>query len=188
VKIIILMTTFLISLLLAIVSGCAAPAPTPVSFPEKPAEAVLEPESPTTVPKATSKIEEVDFLNKRIRIKAGVVEALAELNDSDTAQAIWDILPIKSRANTWGDEIYFDIQLSIAQEKGQELVEVGDLGYWPSGKSFCIFFGPTPASEGDKPRAASSVTVFGQIVGDATIFKQVHAGTEVTIEKETSDK
>ncbi len=181
-----------ISFLVLITFSCAAPAPAPALLPEKPAEAVPEPESSTpkptavvAVPQATSEIEEVGFLDKRIRIKAGAVEALAELNDSDTAQAIWDILPIKSRVDTWGGEIYFSIPLSIAQEKGQELVEVGDLGYWSLGKSFCIFFGPTPASEGDKPRAASPVTVFGQIIGDATIFKQVHAGTEVTIEKES---
>ena len=123
-------------------------------------------------------------MDKRIRIKAGSVEALAELNDTETAQAIWDALPIKGRANTWGDEIYFSIPLSIAQEKGQDLVEVGDLGYWPPGQGFCIFFGPTPMSEGDKPRPASPVTVFGQVIGDATIFKEVDTGTEVTIDKE----
>jgi len=180
------MITLLISLLLAMVSSCTTPAPAPAFLPEKPAEVVAEPESPT--PETTSEIEEVSLMDKRIRIKAGAIEALAELNDTDTAQAIWDILPIKSRANTWGDEIYFDIPLKIAQEKGQSLVEVGDLGYWPQGQGFCIFFGPTPASEGDNPRPASPVTVFGHIIGDATIFKQVHAGTEVTIEKETSDK
>ncbi|MQY73309.1 MAG: hypothetical protein GH142_06550, partial [Dehalococcoidia bacterium] len=79
-------------------------------------------------------------MDKRIRIKAGSVEALAELNDTRTAQAIWDNLPIKGRANIWGDEIYFGIPVSIAQEKGQDLVEVGDLGYWPPGQGFCIFF------------------------------------------------
>jgi hypothetical protein len=124
-------------------------------------------------------------MDKRIRIKAGSIEALAELNDTETAQAIWDALPIKGRANTWGDEIYFGIPLSIAQEEGQDLVEVGDLGYWPPGQGFCIFFGPTPMSEGDKPRPASPVTVFGQVVGDSTVFKQVGSGTEVTIDKES---
>jgi len=124
-------------------------------------------------------------MNKRIRIKAGSVSALAELNDTKVAQAIWDNLPIKGRGNTWGDEIYFSIPVSVAQENGQELVEVGDLGYWPPGQAFCIFFGPTPMSEGEKPRPASPVTVFGQVVGDATVFRQVSSGTEVTIEKES---
>lgn len=124
-------------------------------------------------------------MDKRIRIKAGSVEAVAELNDTGTAQAIWDALPINASANRWGDEIYFSIPVSVEQEKGQELVDVGDLGYWPPGKGFCIFFGPTPMSEGAQPRPASPVTVFGKVTGDATIFKSVKSGTPITIEKES---
>jgi hypothetical protein len=124
-------------------------------------------------------------MDKRIRIKAEQLEVVAELNDTNTAQAIWEALPIKGHANTWGDEIYFTIPVSIEQEDGQELVEVGDLGYWPPGKGFCIFFGPTPMSEGEKPRPASPVTVFGKVVGDAKVFKQVSSGAEITLEKES---
>lgn len=123
-------------------------------------------------------------MEKRVRIKAGQLEVVAELNDTDTAQAIWEALPIKGRANLWGDEIYFSIPVSIELEAGQELVNVGDLGYWPPGKSFCIFFGPTPMSEGEQPRPASPVTVFGKVIGEATVFKSVASGTEITIEKE----
>jgi hypothetical protein len=124
-------------------------------------------------------------MEKRIRIKAGTVEAVAELNDTDTAQAIWEALPIKGRVNLWGDEIYFSIPVSVELEAGQELVNVGDLGYWPPGKGFCIFFGPTPMSEGEQPRPASPVTVFGQVIGNAGVFKQVASGAEITIEKES---
>ena len=124
-------------------------------------------------------------MEKRIRIKAGTVEAVAELNDTDTAQAIWEALPIKGRANLWGDEIYFSIPVSVELEAGQELVNVGDLGYWPPGKGFCIFFGPTPMSEGEQPRPASPVTVFGQVIGNASVFKEVASGAEITIEKES---
>lgn len=124
-------------------------------------------------------------MEKRVRIKAGQLEVVAELNDTNTAQAIWEALPIKGRANTWGDEIYFTIPVSVEQEAGQELVDVGDLGYWPPGKGFCIFFGPTPMSEGEKPRPASPVTVFGKVVGDAKVFKRVSSGAEISIEKES---
>ena len=124
-------------------------------------------------------------MEKRIRIKVGTVEVAAELNDTDTAQAIWEALPIKGRANLWGDEIYFSIPVSVELEAGQELVDVGDLGYWPPGKGFCIFFGPTPMSEGEQPRPASPVTVFGKVVGNAGVFKQVASGAEITIEKES---
>ena len=124
-------------------------------------------------------------MEKRIRIKVGQVEAMAVLNDTDTAQAIWEALPIKGRANLWGDEIYFSIPLSLGLEAGQELVEVGDLGYWPAGKGFCIFFGPTPMSEGEQPRPASPCTVFGKVIGDSSVFKQVASGDEIAIEKES---
>jgi len=120
-------------------------------------------------------------MGKKIRIRAGEIEAEAELNDTRTAQAIWETLPIKSRANLWGNEIYFSIPLSLELEAGQELVSTGDLGYWPDGNAFCIFFGPTPVSQGAEIRPASPVTVFGKVIGDATVFKKVSTGTEITI-------
>jgi hypothetical protein len=120
-------------------------------------------------------------MRKRIRIIAETVEAEAELNNTTTAGAIWEALPIKGRASLWGDEIYFSIPLSLELEAGQELVSMGDLGYWPEGNSFCIFFGPTPVSRGNEIRPASPVTVFGKIVDDATIFKKVATGTRIVI-------
>ena len=120
---------------------------------------------------------------KRIKITAGEVSATAVLNDTATAQAIWGALPISARANTWGDEVYFSIPVRLGIEKGQETVALGDLGYWPPGTAFCIFFGPTPMSQGDEIRPASPVTVFGHIEGDATLFRAVSSGTQVTIER-----
>ncbi len=119
---------------------------------------------------------------KKICIKVGLIEAIAELNDTRTAQAIWEALPIKGQAHLWGEEIYFSIPLSLKLEGGQKLVNIGDLGYWPQGNAFCIFFGPTPISRGGKIRPASAVTVFGRVTSDTTVFKQVASGTEITIE------
>jgi hypothetical protein len=120
-------------------------------------------------------------MGKKIRISAGAIEATAELNDTSTAQAIWEALPAKGRVNLWGDEIYFSIPVSLKLEAGQEVVSIGDLGYWPDGNAFCIFFGPTPVSRRDEIRPASQVTVFGKVIGDATVFKKVAAGTKITI-------
>ena len=120
---------------------------------------------------------------RRIEIVAGEITAEAELDQSGTAEAIWDALPIEGAANTWGDEIYFSIPLTLELEDGQEVVQLGELGYWPPGRAFCIFFGPTPASEGDEIRPASAVTIFGRILGDATAFKAVKDGTQVTIRR-----
>ncbi len=118
-----------------------------------------------------------------IRIKVASIEAIAELHNSKTAESILKALPIKSTVRTWGDEIYFPISLSLSEESPEEIVQVGDLGYWPPGKAFCIFFGPTPASTGDEIRPASPVNVFGRIVGDATVFKKVRPGAEVAVEE-----
>lgn len=123
---------------------------------------------------------------RKIRIKVGLIETVAELNDSRTAQAIWEALPIKGQANLWGDEIYFSIPLSLELEAGQESVNVGDLGYWPDGSAFCIFFGPTPISRGGKIRPASPVTVFGKVTSDTIVFKKVTSGTEIIVERRSS--
>jgi hypothetical protein len=120
---------------------------------------------------------------RRIKIMAGTVEALAELNETTTAQLIYDALPLAARANTWGDEIYFSIPVRCPAENAREIVDVGDLGYWQPGSAFCIFFGPTPASHGNEIRPASAVNVFGKVIGDATTFKQVGSGEQVCIEK-----
>jgi len=120
---------------------------------------------------------------KRINITAGKVSATATLNDTQTARAIWDALPITARANTWGDEIYFSIPVTLETEKGQVVVELGDLGYWAPGTAFCIFFGPTPMSRGSEIRPASPVTVFGHLEGDPTRFRDVPSGAQVTVER-----
>ncbi len=120
---------------------------------------------------------------REINITAGQVTVSATLNDTDTAVAIWDALPIEASANTWGDEIYFGIPVSAGDEMGQEVVDLGDLGYWPPGSAFCMFFGPTPMSRGDEIRPASPVTVIGRMHGDPTVLKRVPSGAPVLIER-----
>ncbi len=118
---------------------------------------------------------------RQIRIRCGEVEVAATLHDSASASAIWDALPIAGSANVWGDEIYFRIPVALAEDDAQEVVALGDLGYWPPGNAFCIFFGPTPMSRGNEIRPASPVNVFGRVEGDVTVFKRVASGTRVTI-------
>jgi hypothetical protein len=121
---------------------------------------------------------------RTIRITAGKVVAKAVLNDSPTATKIWEALPIDARGNTWGDEIYFSIPVQATSEKdARDLVSVGELGYWPPGTAFCIFYGRTPASTDDRPRAASPVNIIGKVAGDATVFRAVSSGTRVRLER-----
>ena len=120
---------------------------------------------------------------RMIRITTESIAMDAKLNDSQTAAQIWEALPITSSGNTWGDEIYFSIPVDAELENEQDIVEIGALAYWPSGKAFCIFFGPTPMSRGNEIRPASAVNVVGKLVGDATNFKQVKDGEIVTLEQ-----
>ena len=125
---------------------------------------------------------------QRIVISSVSLRVEAVLNDTNTAQAVVAALPISAPASTWGDEIYFGIPVNAELEQGQEVVELGDLGYWPPGRAFCIFFGRTPASRGDEIRPASAVNVIGRVAGDATTFRQVPSGETITIEKADNDQ
>lgn len=120
---------------------------------------------------------------KKIRISASLVQVEAELNSSDTAKKIWESLPIEEKINRWGEEIYFSIPLKLEEENAKEIVQEGDIGFWPSGSGFCIFFGPTPISKSGEIRPASPVNVFGKILGDAKQFSKVKDGEKIKIEK-----
>jgi hypothetical protein len=123
-------------------------------------------------------------MEKKIRIITGELKVEAELNDSKTAQVIWDALPIESNNNLWGEEIYFSIPVKAGQEKGaREVVSAGELGFWPPGHAFCIFFGPTPASRGDEIRAASAVNIIGKVSSDPKLFRKAKDGVKITLEK-----
>ena len=106
----------------------------------------------------------------------------ATLNESPTAIAIWAQLPIEGQVTTWGEEIYFKIPVEMPQENDARAeVEVGELGYWPVGSAFCIFFGPTPVSTDEKPRAYSPVNIIGKIHGELVELKSVRDGEQVRL-------
>ena len=122
-------------------------------------------------------------MGKKILIKTGSFEQQAELNESEAAKKIWEALPIEGSASLWGDEIYFPIPVNSELEQPVRIVEKGDIAYWGAGDSFCIFFGPTPQSEGDEIRAASVVQVVGKLLGDPEEFKSVLDGELITLKK-----
>ncbi len=92
-------------------------------------------------------------------------------------------LPLEAEASTWGDEIYFGIPVHLDEDEAQAVVDLGEVGYWPPGHAFCIFFGRTPMSRGNEIRPASPVNVFGKIDGNATIFRQVSSGARIMLER-----
>jgi hypothetical protein len=122
-------------------------------------------------------------MSRRIKVTVGEVEVYGELNETRTADLIWNSLPFESQVNTWGDEVYFSIPVQTElEDSAREVVGLGDMGYWPSGNAFCIFFGPTPNSRGDEIRPASPVNVFGKVVGDPKALKTVTTGASVRVE------
>ena len=120
---------------------------------------------------------------KKIVIKASHITAEAELNESAAATLIWQALPLEGVANTWGEEIYFRIPVShdLAPD-AKEVVQLGDLAYWPQGQAFCIFFGATPISGPGEIRPASAVNVVGRLLDDPTKFLSIQVGTSVLME------
>jgi len=102
-------------------------------------------------------------MESKVEFVSGKNHITFNLNDSKTAEGLKAILPLQAKAQVWGNEVYFSIPLEQDLEDGKEILEVGDISYWPPGNAFCIFFGKTPASTGQEPRAASPVTVVGHI-------------------------
>ena len=104
-------------------------------------------------------------------------------HNKNTLKIILDNLPIEGIVNTWGDEIYFETELEINEEKTQREVEIGELAFWPPGKAICIFFGKTPISESNKPKAASPVNVFGKIIeSEINILAKLKNGERISLE------
>jgi hypothetical protein len=121
----------------------------------------------------------------KIRIESGAISLVAELNGSHTAISIYNMLPLSGTANIWGDEVYFSIPVHLEQASDARLeVGIGDLGFWPVGDAFCIFFGPTPVSNSEIPKAYSPVNVFGHILGDPRVLRKVSNGDEIMVTKE----
>ncbi len=124
----------------------------------------------------------VQTIMKKIKIHVNGMILEAELKDTPTAEMILNSLPLEEDANVWGEEIYFMIPMQLDLEAdAREEMEIGDMAYWPSGPAFCIFFGPTPVSTNEKPRAYSPVNVFGKIIGDSTILKNVPQGAVIKV-------
>lgn len=119
---------------------------------------------------------------KTLRITAGKTHFEIELADTPTAHAILAALPIESRAQTWGEEVYFSTPVSAKLEPGaKQVVEPGTACFWTEGKAIALPYGPTPISTDDKPKLANRCNLIGRIKGDPRVLAGVHAGDKVTV-------
>jgi hypothetical protein len=106
----------------------------------------------------------------------------AELNDSPAAKQLNEALPLKLRMSRWGEEYYGDCGLTIAlDDSARDIVEVGEIAYWPPGSALCFFFGQTPASTDERPRAASAVAPLGKFTGSVNALKTFGSSIEAEI-------
>ena len=115
--------------------------------------------------------------------QCGAIRFEISLNQTQTAQVIFKTLPIESVAQRWGEEIYFEIPVKMKNEAPTLEVAVGDVGYWPDGRCFCIFFGKTPASRGNQPRPASAVTLVGKTDAAPELLRKVKEGERITVNR-----
>ena len=116
-----------------------------------------------------------------IKIEFNEISIEAELNDSKTANNIKKILPISNTVNLWGDEIYFQIDINDDENNAKEIVELGDVGFWPPGNAFCLFFGLTPLSQKDEIKPASPINVVGKLKGNLDSLKSIKIGEKVKV-------
>ncbi len=122
-------------------------------------------------------------MGNRILLLIGQYDFEVDLNDSDTANAIWLAAPFEAYTNAWGEEIYFEIPVNTKLENGRKVLEPGEVAYWPSGKALCIFFGPTPISKGAEAEAISDVSPVGRLVGDPRRFEAVGDRLKVLVRR-----
>ena len=123
-------------------------------------------------------------MTRCITITSGEVAVTARLVESETAELVWDALPLEATVSTWGDEIYFRTPVSAGESPDSRVVqEVGAVAYWPSGQALCLFFGPTPASTGNEPRAISPVNPVGMIEDDPQVLRSIGQGAGILVER-----
>jgi hypothetical protein len=121
---------------------------------------------------------------KKIKITSGPVELVAMLLDTPTASAIYDKLPIESRAQTWGEEVYFEVPVQTAREtNAKDVVEAGEIAFWVEGNCVAIGFGRTPISLGNEIRLAAKTNIWAITRDDVKKLATVRPGQKITIDK-----
>jgi len=120
----------------------------------------------------------------KVIISAGTVSLTVETRDTPTAEALLAALPIRSKAHTWGEEVYFDTPVSVPREPDAKAVVVaGEIAFWTDGDAIAIGFGPTPVSRGEEIRLASPANIWADALDDVAALGSVRDGAAITVER-----
>ena len=119
-----------------------------------------------------------------LRIEAGKVVLRVELRDTPTSRALLAVLPFESRAQTWGEEVYFTTPVSAKLEPdARQIVEPGTVCFWTEGDALALPWGRTPISTDERPKLASRCNVLGRIDGNAAVLQKIRSGEKITVSK-----
>ena len=123
-------------------------------------------------------------MQKKCKICIKNYEIIVDLNDTETAEKIWDSLPINSKINVWGEEIYFYVSFSAdLANDAKAVINLGEIVYWSAGKAIAIGFGKTPISQGNEIRLADKCNVWGKTNFDLKKLVNINSGCDVLVEK-----
>ena len=118
----------------------------------------------------------------KLRLACGKTLLELELLDTPTARALAAAAPFESRAQTWGEEVYFATPVRAKLEPGaRQVVEPGTVCFWTEGDALALPFGRTPISSDERPKLASPCNVVGRIAGDFRVLENIRSGQAVKV-------
>ena len=119
----------------------------------------------------------------QIQIRIADISLTATLRDTPTATAILAALPIESRAQTWGEEVYFRTPVDVDLEAdARDVIQAGELAFWVEGSSIAIGFGRTPISRGNEIRLAAPTNIWADTADDVRQLIAIKTGDPIHID------
>ena len=83
-------------------------------------------------------------------------------------------MPIRGIPSKWGKEYYFYTQLKLPIENtAKQVIEFGEIAYWPNGDAIAIGYGKTPISTANEIKLADKCNVWADTKFDLNILESL---------------